>query len=338
MIMKKNLRHRRSFSLCPLQKTLIMRFGLSYGMFLAVFFSVQSGWFSRLLGSSFVGPIGFDLFPLILPPLGIAFFLFVERKSLRSLRSLSWPSATGFMARCGLLLLIAGLATWITHPTPARWTIMDTFMNTYDPMAEPFVATGLYASLFLPLFPLLILFLPMVFLRRHIAAFFIGFFLLFFYIFVHPLEAFYHVATGSALLRLVGSILQMLPGETVLSPDRWEVTYRGFSVVLGPLCSGFTAMALFVAIFSVLWWQLSKHGGIYHSRAVLALVAGLIVFFFINILRIVLIMVIGSFSHVLGMLLFHGAAGSLFFFLVILFMIRIVVPLLRHGGHGGIRT
>jgi exosortase/archaeosortase family protein len=96
-------------------------------------------------------------------------------------------------------------------------------------------------------------------------------------------------------------------------------------------------MSLFVVIFCALWWLLSKRGGVYHGRAVLALVAGVAMFYCINILRIVLIMIIGSFSRVIGMVLFHGTAGSLFFFLVIVVVIRFVMPLLRRESHDTVR-
>jgi exosortase/archaeosortase family protein len=229
------------------------------------------------------------------------------------------------------------LATRITHPTDQQYELIVLFMKTYDPIGKQFVATVLYAALFLPLMPSLLLFLPKDFIRRHITAFIVGFFLLFFYIFVHPLEAFYHILTGPTLIRLVGAVLQFLPGEAIFSPERWEVSYRGFMVVIGPLCSGFTAKVLFVAIFCVLWWLLSKRGGVYHGRAVLALVSGVVAFYFINILRIVLIMIIGSFSRTLGMTLFHGTAGSLFFFLMIICTIYYVLPVMKKDGRGKTR-
>lgn len=327
--MQKTKHRRQKYAMSSMQKALITLLALSYALFLATFTLLQTSWLSSILGYSFIGPIGFDLFPLILPPLGIAFFLFIERAQMQSQLSLAWPTLLGFFVRIALFISIIALTAWITHPTQVRWEIIDAFMNTYDPMAEPFIATGLYASLFLPLLPSLFLFVPTTFIRKYAVPFAGGFFLLLFYIFTHTLEAFYHVATASSLLRIVGGVLGLFPGITTVSPERWEVAYRGFSVVLGPLCSGFTAMALFTAIFCVLWWRLTELGSVYHTRAFLALLAGTILFFFINILRIVLIMIIGSFSHVLGMVLFHGTAGSLFFFLVIVLMIRFILPVLR---------
>ena len=335
--MNKNLRHQLTVALSPNQKTLIVRFGVSYALFLAIFFFLQSPLLGHILGYLFVGPIGFDAFALLLPPFGIAFFLFLERTTLRGLTSIPYPTTSGVIVRGTALVSMVTLAGWITHPNLDRLRLIESFINTYDPMAEPFVATGLYAVLFLPLLPSLFLLLPRTFLSRYITAFVAGTSLLIFYIFVHPLEAFYHVATGSTLIKWVGGLLRLLPGDTVLSPERWEVQYRGFSVVLGPLRSGFTAMSLFVAIFCALWWLLSKRGGVYHGRAVLALSTGVVMFFFINILRIVLIMIIGSFSRVIGMVLFHGTAGSLFFFLVIVVVIRFVMPLLRRESHDTVR-
>lgn len=322
-------RSQRSTSLATsIEKTFLIRFALSYLLFLTVFFGMQATWFGQLLGHSLTVPIGFNSFALFAIPLFAPLFLTIHQQDLKKWKSIPWPQGMYRVVGIFLFILSVACASWYTHPSLERFQRLDAFMSAYAPMGELVVATTLYASLFLPLLPAFTLTLPAVFLRRYAKDCCAATFLIVLYFVAQPLEAIFHIATGPFVLRSVAILLGALPGTTVAAPERWEISYNGFAAVVGPLCSGFSAFVLFMGFFVILWVYQAQKAKIRHTWALGALLSGLILLFLLNIIRITLIMIIGSFVPAFGLFFFHGVVGSFIFLFLVFLYIRWIFPLL----------
>lgn len=289
---------------------------------------MQTAWFGQLLGHSLTAPIGFNSFVLFALPLFAPLFLTIHRQDLKKWKSIPWPQGMYRVAGILLFILSVACASWYTHPSLERFQRMDAFMSAYAPMGELIVATTLYAALFLPLLPSFTLTLPAAFLKKYAKDFCAGTCLIVLYFIAQPLEAIFHIATAPFVLRAVAMVLTALPGTTIATPERWEISYNGFAAVVGPLCSGFSAFILFIAFFGMLWMHLVKQGRVRHGRALGALLSGLVLLFVLNILRIALIMMIASVVPSFGLFFFHGVVGSFVFLLLVFLYIRWIVPLL----------
>ncbi len=307
---------------------LIVRFAIAYFLLLSTFFVISSDWLGKLLEHSFVGPVGYNNSPLVLIAFLFAFFIAVQIKVKHKKKTLHWPGV--YQLCSGLLLYICSImfAYWATHPSFERFTAMHLFIQSHPVYGGPLFAGLLYLSLLTPLLPAIVLALPLSFLTRYIGTFLSGCALVALYVLSSSLEGAFHILTAAHTLHMVATLLRLFPGEIILHASQWKVAYQDFSVVFGPVCSGFTAYLLFIGLFVLIILSQMHQKTIHYVRTALALIGGLLLLHILNIVRIVLILLIGSFSETLGLTLFHGGAGSLFLFVVIFLYIKFIFPLL----------
>ncbi len=310
------------------EKAFIIRFILAYVILLLSFFVVSSKWLGDIMKHSFVGPVNFNAFPLILVGLMLGLFALAVRDDVRKRKLPPLRILQVIIALC--LVAATVIASYIaTHPSLERFFAMHLFIQAHPVAGGPLVAVLLYMSLLLPIIPALALTVPWQFLLRHGWLLIIGLVIFIGYLFANLLEALFHQFTVPVVLRSCATLLSLFPGITTVQPDRWELTYRGFGVVLGPVCSGFTMLVLFLGIFGFVWITLARKEKVAHGRAFFAMLIGLVLLWIFNILRVVSIMIVGAASPSIGIILFHGAAGALMFFLVFLLYIKLVVPMIR---------
>lgn len=310
------------------ERSLIMRFVVAYGILLFSFFIVSSKWLGDVMEHSFVGPVNFNAFPLVLVGLMLGLFVVVVRDDVRKKKLPPLRMLQIIIALC--LVALAVIASYIaTHPSLEWFFAMHLFIQVHPVAGGPFVAVLLYLALLLPVMPALALTVPWQFLLRHGWLLLVGFFIFIGYLFTNLLEALFHQFTAPLVLRWCAALLSLFPGTTTVQSDRWELTYRGFGIVLGPVCSGFTMLVLFLGIFGFVWMTLARKSNVAHGRAFILMLSGLLILWCFNILRVVLIMFVGAASPSIGIILFHGAAGAVMFFLVFLFYIKLVVPMIR---------
>ncbi|MEK7452583.1 MAG: archaeosortase/exosortase family protein, partial [Patescibacteria group bacterium] len=102
--------------------------------------------------------------------------------------------------------------------------------------------------------------------------------------------------------------------------SNFHVRVDGFTAVVGAPCAGFYSIVLFVIFFLFSLYLLKQKHAINRGRAMLVFCLGLVVLFFVNVVRIGIIILIGGFiSPTLAVSFFHTYLAS-FFFLAFLFV------------------
>lgn len=283
----------------------------AYLVTIGVLFFLQSAFLEGLVQHSFVGPAGWNAAPLLFLAAVLVLWLFLNRSSLPVIAR--WQRWQIFIGEGGLIATIL-CAYWATHPSLERFMAMHTFVQSNPITGGPLAAGVLYAALFLPILPALFLLLPWNILRanwRDLAVLLAIFFLS---LFGPILDALYHMAVAPLILASVHTLLLPL-GGAIAEPDHLRIGFRGFEVIVGPVCSGLNMLALFTAFVGFLWIRTS---GLNTARMLLSLTIGLIALFLLNILRITLVMIVGAALPAVGLLLFHSSAGLLLLLLVCL--------------------
>ncbi|MDD5751092.1 MAG: exosortase/archaeosortase family protein [Candidatus Peribacteraceae bacterium] len=315
------------FRLPSRDRSFLIRLVFASFLAIATFLFIRSQWLGEVMEHSFVGPKGFDSLSLLLPFL-LLFLLFLQVRHQHDKHALLWPSRLqACVATCAFVGTVF-LSYWVTHPSLDRFNAMHIFIQ-HHALGGALIASTILLALMVPLLPALVLFLPWSLIRRNATLLLVGIIVYVALIYASVLEVPFHQFTVERALRWSGVILSIFPGASVVRPERWEIAYRGFQVVIGPVCSGFSSLVLFIVLFGFVWLQLARRRTISHERAAVALVVGLFVLWLLNILRIAMIMVVGSFSPSAGFALFHGAAGAIFFFIVFVIYVYLVVPLLK---------
>ncbi len=274
---------------------------------------IKSKWLGDLLEHSFVGPVGFDTFPILLFALLLCGFFMVHKKTAgKELRKMKISiQQYGIASIC---LVLATLLSYVmTHPSVERFYAMFAFINAHPIIGGPLLAATLSVALFAPALPALFLFFPTAFIRRH--AFDIAFFslILVLYFYVGVFDASFHMMVAPLILQASASVLMLFSNTVTVEPTHLRLGLNDFAVVIGPVCMGLNLLALFTAVFGFLWYKSPK---IRPMDGTIAFLAGLIILFILNILRIVLIMIVGIYSPVFAATLFHSAVGIILLLLV----------------------
>lgn len=311
--------------LTPSGRSLFVRLCLLYVCILGFFFLFNSTLLDPFSANGSIGPSGISSFPLVLLACLLGMFGVLSYDHIRSLKTLARPTAlevTGALAG----LCVALIIVWVsTHPSNDSLNLLAQFIDR-DPLVNTaIVVTSLYAILLLPLVPLLFLFFPSSFIRRHALTLVFLAMIFLAYLFGSVPEAAYYHHIGPWTVSVTQSILNILPGGEAFM-DRWALSYNGFTAEFGYSCSEFSAIVLFVGLFLFLCWKISKKRIVSAPHALAAAVLGCFLIVLVNILRIVLIMIVGSFAPDMGLALFHGAAGSLLLFAFCVAYLRLILP------------
>lgn len=316
----------RALQLAHQHRALLIRLAAVYGVLLIAFFGVQSSFATSIQETSFVGPKGMSSFPLLLiGALLIGLFLYSIFEDSR--KTLGKLSLSQISLGITLVCMATFVAYWATHPTLERFYWMHQFIQKHPIAGGPIMAALLYSAMILPLWAAFVPLFPSTYLWRNWSVFLFGVLLLESYLFSSALEALYYKISVVHTLRISGAILALLPGESMVSAQGFRLGYRGYEVVVGPACSGITMLTLFVGLFGFLWYRFSSV--LSHLKTALSLTIGVIVFFILNAMRIVLIMVVGGTFPWAAAELFHGSIGAALFFLLFLVYLKWIFPLLK---------
>jgi exosortase E/protease (VPEID-CTERM system) len=106
-------------------------------------------------------------------------------------------------------------------------------------------------------------------------------------------------------------LLHVLVANPVFEPKEALIGTQSFAVYLDPGCSGWEGVVLFTAIFSFYLFACRKNLRFPHVLALLPL--GVILLWCLNLMRIVALILLGSWSDSLGAYGFHSIAGWLLF-------------------------
>ena len=298
---------------------------LAFGVYLVVFFILSSSKLGYAIHRPYVGPVGFNAFPLVLLAILLTFFFLQYRKELVTTQ-LSLSTSTQLRIALGAaVLIVIALSFWATHPPIERYEAMHAYIRNNPVTGGPTLAASLYTALFLPLPALLLFALPALRakLLRNVLLF--GALLFIAYLYANVAEAYFHLAFSPVLFGAVEQLLHTMGSEISTTPNALQLQLDEFAVIIGPVCTGFSMFTLFVGLFLYMWHERALEP----LRASLALAIGVILLFFVNILRIASIVLIGSKYPGMGVALFHDTAGSVLFFFVFMAYLVWVMPFIQ---------
>lgn len=130
------------------------------------------------------------------------------------------------------------------------------------------------------------------------------------------------------ILQSLKLILSVFTTSAAVNAQNLNVSVGDFNVFVGAPCAGFYSLLLFV-IFFILSVFLNRKKGIRYLRAAIIFVLGFAGLFFLNILRIAIILLVGAYySQALAINIFHEYLGSLLFILFMYLYLWVAMPLI----------
>jgi exosortase E/protease (VPEID-CTERM system) len=115
-----------------------------------------------------------------------------------------------------------------------------------------------------------------------------------------------------ATFRLVGSVLHPILPSLIVQPESFRIATGRFGVIIAPECSGLEGIGLLL-IFGLLW-TIAYWRDLGISRCLLLLGAGLVALYFLNVLRIASLILIGHYGAAnIAKAGFHSQAGWIAF-------------------------
>ena len=274
------------------------------------------------IGRPFVGPSGFGAYPLVLLGFLLLTFWFITRRNVRSHRALPAVPMSQYYIAALVLVLSEIFALAVTHPAPALSGRMYSFMDAYPAIGGPFMGAALYIIMLLPFIPASACFLPLSFFRKSFDSLIFGFLLFVSFLFSEVLNAYYYFLTGPWIVTSVKGFLGFISHSAGPSTGRWALDFRDFHVLLGYSCTELSSFLLFTGLFWFCWWRRRPTGFLRNFAMFGLFLLGLITLWFLNIFRIVSIMLIGSRYPDFAIGLFHSSIGPALFFVFFLVYIR----------------
>jgi exosortase E/protease (VPEID-CTERM system) len=120
--------------------------------------------------------------------------------------------------------------------------------------------------------------------------------------------------TGSlqrSTLLMSAHILPLFVKDVVFEPANRLIGTQNFSVYIDPQCAGWEGIELFATFFSIYLWLYRSELRFPHVLMLLPI--GVAVLWWLNVIRVVALILVGNWSDSLGMEGFHSVAGWLFF-------------------------
>jgi len=297
---------------------------IPYALTLGVIGVLQSSWLTMMTKQLFVGPLGGNASPMFILAAIFLLWFFLQKKNVLGTPQWQWQRVIA--GSIGWIAAV-GIAYWATHPPPERFTAMHLFIQMHPVVGGSVVACMLYAALFLPIIPALVATLPRNIPKNGWVDLGVLLVIFFLSLFIPVIDAAYHMIVSPTILATVHALLSPL-GGAIAEPEQLRLGFRGFEVIVGPICSGLNMLTLFAAFMGFLWIHLSKKGQKIHTlRMMTVIAAGLVMLFLLNILRIAFVMIIGSVSPAIGFMLFHSASGLILLLIVCVVWWKLLVRL-----------
>ena len=112
-------------------------------------------------------------------------------------------------------------------------------------------------------------------------------------------------------LLMSAHILPLFVKDVVFEPANRLIGTQNFSVYIDPQCAGWEGIELFATFFSIYLWLYRSELRFPHVLILLPI--GVAVLWWLNVIRVVALILVGNWSDSLGMEGFHSVAGWLFF-------------------------
>ena len=138
----------------------------------------------------------------------------------------------------------------------------------------------------------------------------------FFYIITQLLWQLWDVL-AAIVTKSVFFILSTFSGKAILTAGAGnKIGFGDFSVIVGPPCSGIESLSMFLGLFALL--LVYEHEKLNLKRASIVLLFGLIGTYLVNVLRVTLLILIGTKYPEFALGAFHSQAGWVLFSLFVL--------------------
>ncbi len=132
---------------------------------------------------------------------------------------------------------------------------------------------------------------------------------------------------SGVILSALAFVLPLFSKLVTIDPSQLLVRMEKFEVIVGATCSGIYSMVTFSFLFVAALMMIKKKAKINSLKAALALFAGLVVLFILNIIRIAIIVSVGAFySPELAINLFHEYLSAIFLLSVFIAYLYHVFP------------
>jgi exosortase/archaeosortase family protein len=296
------------------QRDLLVRFFVMYAVLMGSQYFIASQALAPVFGHPSFTLDEWPLFSKALPALLLLLLFIVVRRDAAQFVETEPPRDQVHLSLVAFILITA-LLSYLLHPSDAVVLTLMRFAShdlTVRMMAIGATILLLYTVLLVPAAYCLF---PAEVLSRHWRIFLATWSLYALYAFGEVLNVFYFRVTGPWLVRVAQFVIRVFLGETAVGHHRWELTYHGFTVVVGPACSDFAALLLLAGILAFVWWKYPprKIGQI--ATAILVTVCACAGVFVLNVTRIVSIMIVGSHWRSFAIGLFHSSSGAFLLFL-----------------------
>lgn len=300
----------KTFSLSAAHQKILTALLCWYGISVAVVFVLVSQSLDDLTGRPAIYPASFNELPLLMPLILLGALCLYNRALLKdeTIPEPSWKqAATALYA----FIPVALVSFFITHPGESQFEELQRFVQTAPVIGGTILSGVVRAALFLPSIPLFFAFLPISLIKRFTLQLTLIVGVMFVFLFANTLDALFYDVTMPFILTFSYWPLQIISSDVSLDAAERLLRVGDFKAYVGPTCAGFSLLAVFIGFYAVYWEHLSRLPGFSAFRAMTALPAGLIILFFLNILRISVLMLLGDYSPNLAVVIFHGAAGTL---------------------------
>ncbi len=135
-------------------------------------------------------------------------------------------------------------------------------------------------------------------------------------------------AISTSILTSLSKITPLVTDEAIYNLDYFTVGLNNFILYIGPVCAGAYSIVTFAFLYIIVLIWLSSERHILYGRATLAGIVGVIALYYLNILRVAIILFIGGYvSHELAFQLFHEYMGAIFLALVFMLYLYKVIPI-----------
>jgi len=217
-----------------------------------------------------------------------------------------------------------GFAIVFTHPSDQYYQIIQKFLASFPLTGGPMFAALVAIILIIPFFPAYVFSDPINAITRW-RELFIIFFALIGSFLASVLEALYFKMVLPFVMGLLTKIFLLFSWNVYVNIPHGVVSIDGFRVSIGPACAGFSYIFLFLMFFGYLLYETFRSQKTSVTRSIIACLLGVCAVFFLNIIRIASLMLVGRTFPEFALTLFHSVVGSIYFFIFFI----VYFPLVR---------
>lgn len=129
------------------------------------------------------------------------------------------------------------------------------------------------------------------------------------------------------ILNVLGIVLPWFSKDVSVDASMLSVVFNDFSVEVGAPCAGIYSLVSFFLLFLIAVILLGQKNKLDYLKTTFALIAGLIIVFVLNVIRVTIIILVGGvYSQELAMNLFHEYLSAVFLIAIFVLYLYFVFP------------